>query len=122
VAARLRRTHPHPTPSSSYFILQHCISASLHNNRAEKILESITAKSAAQKAIAEKHPKLVRLYGGSGGMKAGESWRFEIPFSSGAFSSTASLESSSSFFRLDFLSGLLFGFLPDRNLQSFDSR
>jgi hypothetical protein len=55
-------------------------------------------------------------------MKAGESWRFEIPFSSGAFSSTASLESSSSFFRLDFLSGLLFGFLPDRNLQCFDSR
>ena len=48
----------------------------------------------------------------SGGMKVGESWRFEIPFSSAAFSSSPShyvVSSDFVFFRFFF-----FRFLPDR--------
>jgi hypothetical protein len=58
-------TTPQPirlhTASCNTATLQHCNTASLHN-RAERILESITAKSAAHKALAEKHPALLRLY------------------------------------------------------------
>lgn len=56
--------HPHIRLNSESCIsasLHGCVTASLHNN-ADTILGNITAKAQAQKALAAKHPNLVRLY------------------------------------------------------------